>query len=70
MVFNPFFECHALDDICQSLRRNLEQPTTPISAKLRRLYGCIQRGLAIYNQDKVQIGDYVKDIKRVFETLT
>lgn len=59
----------ALDAICQSLERNLEQPPTPISSKLRKLYDCIQRGLSIYNQDKAQIGDYVKDIKRVFETL-
>ncbi len=59
----------ALDTICQSLERNLSQPPTPISATLKRLYGCIQRGLSIYNQDKAHICEYVKDIKRVFETL-
>ncbi len=59
----------ALEAIGQSLERNLSQPPTPISSKLRRLSGCIQRGLSMYNQDKAKIGNYVKDITRVFETL-
>ena len=60
----------ALLALSHSLERNLNQPTTPISAKLRRLYGCIQRGLSIYNQEKAHIGEYVNDLKRVFETLS
>jgi hypothetical protein len=59
----------ALEAIVQSLERNLSQPPTPISSKLRRLSGCIQRGLSIYNQNKATIDGYVKDINRVFETL-
>ena len=55
--------------IHHSLERNVEQPPTPISAKLKRLDGCIQRGLSIYSRDNAQIADYVQNIKRVFETL-
>jgi hypothetical protein len=59
----------ALESVCQSLERNVRQPTTPISSPLKRLHDCIQRGLSIYHQEKAHIGGYVKDIKQVFETL-
>ena len=60
---------NALENICQSLERNLSEHSTPISSKLRCLYRCIQRGLSIYNQQKAQIAEYVKGIKVVFDTL-
>lgn len=60
---------NALETICQSLERNLSQPSTPISSPLKRLHNCIQRGLALYNQDKALISEYVEDIKQVFDTL-
>jgi hypothetical protein len=59
----------AVESVCQSLERNLSQPPTPISSKLKRLYGCIQRGLSIYTQEKAHLREYMKDLKRVFETL-
>ncbi len=60
---------NALEAISHSLERNINQPTTPITSKLRRLYGCIHRGLSIYNQEKAHIAAYMKDMKQVFETL-
>ena len=60
---------NALEVLCGSLERNVHQPTTPIRSQLKRLYDCIQRGVAIYNQEKAHIEDYMKDITRVFETL-
>jgi hypothetical protein len=60
---------HALEAMHQSLERNLAQPSTPISGKLRRLDGCIQRGVSIYHRDKAQIAHWMANIKQVFETL-
>jgi hypothetical protein len=60
---------HALEAVHHSLERNVEHPATLISGKLRRLDGCIQRGLSIYNRDNAQIADYMNNIKQVFETL-
>ena len=60
---------NALETICHSLERKLSQPSTPISSELKRLYGCIQRGLSLYNHDKAHVSEYVKAIKCVFETL-
>jgi hypothetical protein len=60
---------NALEAIAHSLERNVNQPTTPIRTKLSRLYGCIHRGLSIYNQEKAHIDAYMKDINQVFETL-
>ena len=59
----------ALDAICHSLHQNLQQPTTPISSKLRRLYQYIQRGLILYHQDSSRITDYVQTLKQVWKTL-
>ncbi len=59
----------ALDVLCESLERNIHQPTTPIRSPLKRLYDCIQRGVSMYNQEKAHIEDYMQDITRVFETL-
>jgi len=69
--FNPpgWRMAHALEAIHDSLERNLDKPPTPISVKLKRLDGCIQRGLSIYNQEKAQIAAYVNNIKKVFETV-
>jgi len=48
---------YALREVASSLERNLACcPTTPISSLLGRLQGCIQRGLALYNQEQAQIG--------------
>lgn len=60
---------HALEAIADSLERNVNQPTTPITSKLKRLSGCIHRGLAIYNQEKAHIDAYINNIKQVVETL-
>jgi hypothetical protein len=69
--FNPpgWRMAHALEAVHESLERNLDNPPTPISGQLKRLAGCIQRGLSIYNQEKAQIAEYVHNIKRVFETV-
>lgn len=36
---------------------------------MKRLNDCIKRGLSIYEQDKAEIARYVKEIKKVFQTL-
>lgn len=60
---------NALEEVSQSIERNLKQKKTTISSKLERLNACIKRGLSIYDQDKAEIVEYVKEIKRVFNTL-
>ena len=69
--FNPpgWRMAHALEALHDSLARNLANPPTPISGKLTRLDGCIQRGLSLYNRKKTQISTYVNNIKKVVETL-
>jgi hypothetical protein len=59
----------ALDAICDVLEQTFQQPTTPISSKLRRLYRYIQKGLALYHQDSSQIAEYIETITRVWKTL-
>lgn len=59
----------ALEEVSKSLERNLKRRKTIITSKLKRLNGCIKRGLSIYEQDKVEIVKYVKEIKKVFRTL-
>jgi hypothetical protein len=59
----------ALETICQSLERNLHQPPTPIRPQLSQLHGYIQRGLAIYGQDKLRITAYLKQIQQIWKTL-
>lgn len=60
---------HALDAICDSLEQTFQQPVTPISSKLRRLYRYIQKGLALYRQNRPRIADYIEIITRVWKTL-
>jgi len=60
---------NALKEVSQSIERNLKRGKTPISAKLKRLNGCIKRGLSIYQQDKAKIEEYVGKIDRIFKTL-
>ncbi len=69
--FNPpgWRMAQALETIHNSLERHVNTPPTPISGKLKRLDGCIQRGLSIYNQEKARIAEYVNNVKRVFETV-
>ena len=59
----------ALEDVSQSIERNLSQQKTPIDDKLKRLQGCIQRGLSIYYIFQTEIEKYVKEIKKVDTTL-
>jgi len=60
---------NALEEVSQSIERNLRVQKTTISSKLKRLNGCIKRGLSIYNHNKSEIAGYVKEIKKVFDTL-
>ncbi len=59
----------ALEDVSLSIGRNLHYRNTPINSRLKRLYEGIQRGLAIYDQEKRQIVTYVTHMTQVFETL-
>ncbi len=59
----------ALEEVSQSLERNLKQERTPISSKLRRLNDCIKRGLSIYYKEKSKIMEYTEEIKKIFDTL-
>jgi hypothetical protein len=47
---------YALREVSASLERNLACPITPITSLLVRLQGCIQRGLALYEQEQTRIG--------------
>jgi hypothetical protein len=60
---------HALEAVHHSLERNVAQPPTPISGTLRRLDGCLQRGLAIYQREKAHIAHWMTNIQQVAETL-
>jgi hypothetical protein len=59
----------ALEQISQSLVRNLQQPSTPIRPQLAQLQSYIQRGLAVYARDKPQIQAYLGQLQQVWETL-
>jgi len=59
----------ALEAVHHSLERNLAQPPTPISGKLQRLDGCLQRGLSIYQREKAPIVHWMTNIQQVAETL-
>jgi hypothetical protein len=59
----------ALEAIDQSLERNLQQPPTPIRSQLAQLQGYLQRGLAIYAQDKPQIAGYLATVQQIWDTL-
>jgi hypothetical protein len=59
----------ALEEVSLSIGRNLKDRTTPISSRLKRLQSCIQRGVAIYHQEKRDIVTYVTQIQHVVETL-
>ena len=60
---------NALPAVLHSLERNLKHPAPPISGPLRRLAALLQRGLSIYEQEKLHIEEYIDDMKQVFETL-
>jgi hypothetical protein len=59
----------ALEEVARSLERNLKDRHTPIASRLKRLLNCVQRGVAIYQQEKHDIVRYVTQIQHVFETL-
>lgn len=60
---------NALKDVSQSIERNLKLRKTPISSKLKRLQGCIKRGLLIYQTDQIEIEKWIKEIEKVKDTL-
>jgi hypothetical protein len=59
----------ALEEVSQSIERNLKLGKTPISSKLKSLNRCIKRGLSIYDKERKKIVRYVKAIQRVMKTL-
>ncbi len=59
----------ALEAMCEGLEQTFQQPTTPISSKLRRLHRYIQKGLVLYRQNRSQIADYRETITQVWKTL-
>lgn len=59
----------ALEEVSNSLERNLKHGKTPISSKLKRLDGFIKRGLSVYQQDITEIVEHVEKIKEIFKTL-
>jgi len=59
----------ALEEVSWSIGRNLNQRKTPIYSKLKRLQGCINRGLSIYQKDRREIEQYVREIEKVSNTL-
>jgi hypothetical protein len=59
----------ALEAVSLSLERNLKARPTPITSRLKRLQRCIQRGVAVYQQEKSDIVTYVTQIQQVVETL-
>jgi hypothetical protein len=59
----------ALEEVSQSIGHNLNNGKTPIYSKLNRLQSCINRGLSIYQKDKIEIEEYVMEIEKVFNTL-
>jgi len=60
---------HALEEVSNSLERNLKQGKTPISSKLKSLNGFIKRGLSVYQQDLAEIVENVVKIGEIFNTL-
>lgn len=59
----------ALEEVSQSIERNMEQEETPIYLKLKRLHGHIKRGLLIYYTEQKEVEKYAKEIKKVENTL-
>jgi hypothetical protein len=59
----------ALEAIEQSLERNLRQPPTPIRSQIAQLQGYIQRGVAVYAQDKPRIANYLAIVQQIWNTL-
>ena len=59
----------ALEEVFQSIERNLKLGETPISSKLKTLNRCIKRGLSLYDKERKKIVRVVKIIQRVMETL-
>jgi hypothetical protein len=59
----------ALEAIEHSLERNLQQPPTPIRPQIAKLQGYIQRGLALYAQDKPRIAGYLATIQQIWNTV-
>lgn len=59
----------ALEEVSNSLERNLKHGKTPISSKLKRLNGFIKRGLSVYQQDITEIVEHVEKIEEIFKTL-
>lgn len=60
---------HALAEVSQSIEENLNLGKTPISSKLNRLNHCIQHGLLVYQEDKIEIVKYTEIVAKVMETL-
>ncbi len=59
---------NALKEVSRSIERNLKRKESAISSKLKRLNGCIKRGLSVYDQDRSEIVTYVSEIKKIFNT--
>ncbi|EDN68953.1 transposase [Beggiatoa sp. PS] len=53
----------ALEEVSQSIKRNITLPKTPIYSKLKRLHGYIKRGLSIYYVEQKEIEKYVVEAK-------
>jgi predicted translin family RNA/ssDNA-binding protein len=60
---------NALKEVSRSVERNLKRKESTISSKLKRLNGCIKRGLAVYEQDRSEIEKYLKEVRKIYNTL-
>lgn len=59
----------ALEELHQSLGRNLQQPPTPISPYLQRLASYIQRGLALYTPEQPRMAAYLQQLEQIWSVV-